>query len=376
MGVTRREALAAGGLATLGASPLLAGGGNNLARQVTVGTDTVEYYKDITIDKSNVDSKLTNWPLAVKISDADVATRATDSGDDIYFETTNGKTLSHEKEHYNSGTLVAFVKLPQLKKNSDTVVRMFYGDDSVSNTESPVAVWTNGYRAVWHLKQEEAGTGNASVYPDSTGGGYDGDDNVSATGNDGVLWRGQEFDGSDDYIDAGNVGSTESGEWAVSTWAKTSQSGSRPTLYGESTPPDWPENLFILSYGDTGAGSSGVRVWYRDASGAGGNIMSYAATLADGEWHHVAVVQEATDLRRLYVDGVERDTHTTDLNVLDVNSAYMGFNEGGTSGQYFDGYIDEVRASVEPRTADWVSTSFENQNDPASFYTVGPEVAA
>ena len=38
----------------------------------------------------------------------------------------------------------------------------------------------------------------------------------------------------------------------------------------------------------------------------------------------------------------------------------------------FDGLIDEPRISTSPRSAGWLETEFRNQNDPASFLSVGP----
>jgi hypothetical protein len=38
-----------------------------------------------------------------------------------------------------------------------------------------------------------------------------------------------------------------------------------------------------------------------------------------------------------------------------------------------DAEIDEVRISNIARTSDWIYTEFNNQNDPSSFLSFGPE---
>ena len=39
----------------------------------------------------------------------------------------------------------------------------------------------------------------------------------------------------------------------------------------------------------------------------------------------------------------------------------------------FYGYIDEVRISNIARNAAWILTEYNNQLNPATFYTIGPE---
>ena len=41
-----------------------------------------------------------------------------------------------------------------------------------------------------------------------------------------------------------------------------------------------------------------------------------------------------------------------------------------------DGYLDEVRVSDKKRSEEWISTQYNNQNDPSSFFSIGPEESA
>tara|TARA_B100000809_G_C14947883_1_gene462801 strand:- start:36 stop:836 length:801 start_codon:yes stop_codon:yes gene_type:complete len=49
---------------------------------------------------------------------------------------------------------------------------------------------------------------------------------------------------------------------------------------------------------------------------------------------------------------------------------------GGGNPHYFDGIIDEIRISNTNRSANWISTEYNNQNSPATFYTVSSEFTA
>jgi hypothetical protein len=48
-------------------------------------------------------------------------------------------------------------------------------------------------------------------------------------------------------------------------------------------------------------------------------------------------------------------------------------NFGGETSQSFRGILDEIRFASVQRTAGWVQTEFNNQNNPVGFYDVSPE---
>jgi len=81
--------------------------------------------------------------------------------------------------------LVAWVRVPKLyagdgDPSSDTVIYMYYGNDSVTaDPQNAAGVWSNGYAGVWHLAEDQSGTGNPDIYKDSTSSANHLDDNVS-----------------------------------------------------------------------------------------------------------------------------------------------------------------------------------------------------
>ena len=67
-----------------------------------------------------------------------------DGYDIIFKDATETTTLDHEIEVYDEANnlLVAWVRVPSLDYNNDTVIYMYYGDSSVSSpTENASAVW-------------------------------------------------------------------------------------------------------------------------------------------------------------------------------------------------------------------------------------------
>ena len=134
--------------------------------------------------------------------------------------------LKYEVEQYDgaTGTLVAWVRLPVLEFDVDTVFYLAYGNSGISSPQADAPdVWDSNYKGVWHLDEEQSGTGTNDLYTDSTANSNHGDDQVSATGQEGQIAAGQQFDGSNDYVDMGNVlDYGKNDPMTYSAWIKTS----------------------------------------------------------------------------------------------------------------------------------------------------------
>jgi hypothetical protein len=83
----------------------------------------------------------------------------------------------------------------------------------------------------------------------------------------------------------------------------------------------------------------------------------------------VGVVDRTNDLARIYKDGVEVDTSDiSSIGSIDVGDT---LTLGKSTWGYPYASIEEVRVSDTARSADWIQTSYNNQNDPSSFYSLG-----
>ena len=113
-------------------------------------------------------------------------------------------------------------------------------------------------------------------------------------------------------------------------------------------------NGSILIWGDTSVNGRRWDLRLQDFGGYHGRLMvsvkgAYQASrqnLADGNWHHVAVVLEedgttSTADIKLYIDGVA----DTDVDTVDypINTASLQDVTIGSSVSYFNGLIDDVR---------------------------------
>ncbi|MBN2066575.1 MAG: DUF2341 domain-containing protein, partial [Candidatus Thermoplasmatota archaeon] len=171
----------------------------NITQIVDVGWwDTSwNYRKMIIIDHNQVTKGLIDFPVLIsRESDSNLAAEAQSSGHDIVFiSEDNTKRYNHEIESYNAttGKLTAWVKIPHLSANVDTVLFMYYGNAVCGDQQNISGTWDENYMMVHHLN-ETAGT----VY-DSTSYGND------ATNNGAVYNSSAKIDGGYDFADSGNI---------------------------------------------------------------------------------------------------------------------------------------------------------------------------
>jgi hypothetical protein len=292
---------------------------------------------------------------------------ARDDGFDIQFTLFPGATpLDHEIETYApaTGDLVAWVRIPALSRSS--VLYIHYGDSSVTaSTANPAGVWA-GYAGVWHLQDDRDSTGkNADAMESGT---------VATTGEIGGA---RQFPAAGDYIDAG-AGAAIADAFAaggtVEAWIRPSSWGGNSVarIIDKQAPVGW---VFEIE------GPGGDLAFYQTASGGNGYWNCPAGLVVLDEPRYVAASYDKSapaTSPAFFVDGALVSTNPTTfmpMGTLDsdaASSARIGNNSNGT--RTWDGWIDEVRLSAVVRSPDWIATSYQNQSNPAGFYTVGPEL--
>ncbi|MCK5161790.1 MAG: DUF2341 domain-containing protein, partial [Candidatus Aureabacteria bacterium] len=319
------------------------------------------YRKQITISSSMVsNTDQTDFPVLIyRASDSDLASNAQADGDDIIFTLSNGTKLSHEIEKYTSATgeLYVWVKVPTLSASSDTTFYMYYGNATCSSQEDVTGVWNSNYKGVWHLDEEQAGTGTANLYQDSTLNNNDGDDYISATGQTGQVDGGQQFDGSNDYITVSGLTWTPT-NFSVAWWHYPLTR----TNYNQQIIANNAWGAFVFHTTATGGVYVGT-----DQTNRLTPTQLPAGTVELNKWQHFVFKYGGTT-GFFYKNGALVGSKT-----MNSATAWGGFRMGVNHTNTINGYIDEVRVSNTARSVDWIATSYNNQNDPASYETVGTQ---
>jgi hypothetical protein len=373
------------------------------------------YRKPITVRANRVSNgPLTNFPMLVSMTDANLATVAnggriasynagTNDPQDLIFEALDDATcggagtapcrLDHEIEAYvpTTGQLVAWVRVPSI--NNGRVIYMYYGNGCSASTQNANGVWDANYRGVWHLSQNPAGT--APQMRDSTANAYHGTAVGSFVAGDqqaAVIDGGLNFDSI-------NNDETQMAAAALGTTSVTVSAWIRVKSFTETTFSSAPGNLgavvfstrnvdcdvsptLVVSPASGGAGAQNGLVFCNDtcniAEGAKG-----ASAIALNTWYYAVGTFSRTGIGQyagnwnVYLNGA-------------LNGGPNNFNLAGTATGIFTGaswrlannpqwpnfsnvILDEVRVSNIARSAGWILTEYRNQNAPATFYTVGAE---
>ena len=350
-----------------------------------------QYRKQITIDHSQVNGDLMDFPVLVSLVDSDLRDKAQNDGDDILFMDGSGvaNRLLHEIEMYDvsNGELVAWVNVNNLISTVDTVLYVYYGNPSCGSQQYPERVWDSNYMGVWHLN--EGGTGkrfdSTSLSNDGTPRNYDGDESKSS-----IIYYGDDLDGDNDFIEIDTVAHDikDDTKGTIVAWIKpdiTPVNNMRICASDHSNDDD-PLIEMMMYQVDTNwririRCRNSVRTVKWDYHGST-NIVHDGNT-----WTYVVLVHDGTE-PKLYVNGL-LETLTTitendksiwysglgkDLDTAQIGSHWDG--AGSHYGSFWKGMIDEVRISNTDRSDAWIETSYNTMNDPSGFFDVDPEESA
>ncbi len=316
-----------------------------------------KYRKKITVDQAKVDEDLTDFPVLINFaSDDDLAAYARNDGYDLRVTTWDGTTLcAYEREKFDgaTGELVLWFKAPVLYASTDTVFYLYFGKSNASDGENAEGVWDTNFKGVWHLHDD---------LNDSTSNNNDGT-NHGSVDIGGKIANGQDFEASDpDYIDVGSAASLRPGSFTIEAWIN-------PETVGVEY---FVSNLAggYKGYGLALGNTDEVRVVFGNGSVWRDLWTVNSPVSSAGVWYHVVgVFDDANNQLLIYVDGLEKasasEAYSKSASTVPL---VIGSYNGVTSN--FDGIIDEVRISSIVRSAGWIKTCYNNQDNPGAFYTL------
>ena len=324
------------------------------------------FRKSIDINDAQVSgtSDLIDFPVLLSFTDTDLQDNLLSAqGFDITFTDSDGVTpLDHELQSYNSGTgeLVVWVRIPTLRHNVDTRIYMYYANASETADPSSVDTWQD-FIGVWHL--EESGTGALDDYKESSATGNDargGGGNVLKipVQSTGIIGNGQDFDAVDDYIkmDPPVLGSN----LTVSAWINHDAIDGNIQRYINLG------NTVVLRY--DGANAVEQLHFQLELTDRNEEIRENNRITTTATWYHVAGTYDGTTME-LFLNGASIGTLTA-IGTLETIAGNSGI---ALESESMNGLIDEVHVSNVTRSADWITTEYNNQSNPAGFITLGAQ---
>lgn len=337
-----------------------------------------QFHRSITIDSTKVpNTNQSDFPMLFSGTFAYLKTVANGgnvesaSGFDIIFSSDEaGETvLDHEIETYNASTGVVnfWVKIPTLTTATDTVIYIHYGNASISSSQEDVAgVWSSNFALVMHLAD-----GSSLDLSDSSPNGHTPVNEGTVAAIAGQIDGGADFPagGSSGVQIEDTVANSPTAAMSLSMWFK------RASLSGG-------DHRSLVNKGDgaTLAGSSYELIFnpsdllrFEVSDGSAWKTAEYSTAINDTTtWHLVHGTYDGSNVR-IYTEGVLRTTTAFTGSINDIAGELFLGRVGGGAFRY-DGIMDEVRIAGVARSADWITTEFNNQSSPGTFYSVSGEL--
>ena len=272
-----------------------------------------DFRKKITIQNTYIDSNLTDFPVLIAFDDdGDIGGEALSNGYDLRFTQSDGTTLlKYEREYFDITASLAdgriWVKVPSLLAAGTNEIYIYYGKSDAPDGEDAANVWDDDYRAVWHLGEDYA----------------------------------LDFNGTDDYVDAGSDTSLDDlTSYTYTAWIKPDVVNTWLGIIAKDE---------LYAYGSLHIMNPGRLVGYRMYDGTDAQSYSPAVggTISAGSWQHVAMTYDQSGDRKiyLYVDGAEISSYseqTASTGTISTDASETLYI--GKAGAYeFDGIIDDVR---------------------------------
>ncbi len=330
------------------------------------------YQSPISINAAQVPSTQTDFPVLVSVTDNRFKTIGNgghvrnSSGFDIRPYSDSGITTAitgYELERYNASTgeVIMSVKVGSLS-SSTTPIYLAYGNSALTTDGSSTTTWSNSFLGVYHLSDGTTINFNSSTGSNNGTGGGGSHSPTATTG---------KIDGAGNFVAATNqwidLGVINSAALTYSGWVNIP---SLVNAYGRVLCVDnlsTAHTLAVKSNGKLTVEFAATTSVFYDGTGS--------HTLSTNTWYFLAGTYNSTSGLIGYVnaasDGTVSANGAAKTNWTD-HTAIGTDVSGGSNG--FNGVIDEVRISSVARSADWITTEYNNQSAPGTFATLGTEV--
>lgn len=325
----------------------------------------------ITANAALVGGSDTNMDLVIDLNDLDSAAAGNffstvdSTGKDIRVTTEDGTTecAVHLIEIDTVGeTGRAVFKAPTIDDNQKFYV--YYGNASATapadgDTYGRNAVYSTDRYAVW---SPEEGTGTSVA--DVTGGGLNGTMAAGATWIDGPLGAGTghgiDFD------------ETSTGEMTVSSFNPPETGGIAFWFRFDTATTTGKRPLGSLDAFEMRCDSSLSGDLFADFMVGGPNTARhFSGPFTQNQWYHlVAMWDSGASTWKSYKDGAI-DEDLSSQTIETVGAATLYFGESRNLEVHLDCSYSDIHVFTATKSAQWVGTWYENQNDAKTFWSVG-----
>jgi hypothetical protein len=328
------------------------------------------YRIPVTIQASQVDADMTDFPVYVDLSDlgASFFTDVTTDGGDIRVTQSDGITeVPRELVSIDTSgdTGEIYFRASSVSSSTDTTFYIYYGNSSANDyatnaTYGARNVWSNGYRAVYHF--QESPSGGAPQYVDSTGNSSGTAVNMEAGDKvAGIAGSAAAVDGVNESIQTNFSQSLLASTWSIFLNDTGTQDACDGVMFSRGT---------SVSGMDAGACTDATRIGYHwDNLAATAWNWAGGPTYPTSQWYMASLVitpSQATAYTHT-TGGVNTGSNVQTHASSTIDNLDFGWDSFGTA-RSFSGTMDEARLSNVARSADWLDAEYRNVSDASTFY--------
>lgn len=287
------------------------------------------------------------------------------SGYDIAFFSDAALTtmLKFERVGWSATTGVCefWVKIPTLDVDANTIIYIAYGNAAIiTDQQDRSNTWNVNYKGVYHLEDL-----TTSTVDDSTGNGHDGTKDSADNPIVGAakIGNGQTF--TSDVINFGVTDFDLTNNFTIECWVKSTSNGVYQGIFSKAHDATGGYNGYSLAK----ESDNYFKFVIFNANAPGYHYIAANSANTDSDWHHLVGIRDS-GTSKLYLDGAIQTASSAEAPGLTSNSLIMGKYYQEVASYYLVGSVDEGRISNTPRTASYVTASYNNQNSPSTFYTL------
>jgi sugar lactone lactonase YvrE len=333
---------------------------------------TYVYRKKITFDQTQISGTQANFPVLVKIVDADLVytpglcTNKVQSAtlNDLAFvdgTAPQSAELPYEIDTYDgtTGTLLVWVQVPSFSSSgAGNSLYYYFGSTAPPAHAAASSTWASDYKAVYHFNEKTLNSAVGGVKESTSNASNATTSNMTAAS----LTTGQiggAYTFSNSSISTGS-NLDVLGDHTLSAWVYTNNTGLDQKVMTNQNASNYYGYKLGSYFGamETENQTAG----YGYSATRGSTPIGY---IAANTWYYVQGVASGTQLS-VYVNGVQYATTTVTIGSTTTGSTfYIGVGESGNQ-YYWSGVIDEVRVSTVAKSSSWIQTEYNNQRNPAS----------
>jgi hypothetical protein len=169
-----------------------------------------------------------------------------------------------------------------------------------------------------------------------------------------------KFNGTNDYVSISDASNLKPNLLSLSTWFKTTQSGSASLILGKYQLGS-PFSGYAIRLNGT---ANKIGMWVGGSAWTDSN-----RTVNDGLWHHFEGTYDGTTVR-IYIDGVLDNSQNQTASLSYSGGLVLGANSGGGSG-YYNGQLDDVKVYNYARSPQQIAEDMQSSGSLTGSTTGG-----